>query len=296
MYKKKLCLSVSKSYGLPLTEQIRLFKKTGFEGFFVLWEKGMDEEIKECFQVAREENMIFQSVHAPWSYCQAMWDEKQKEDAEKGIEELKHCLDLCKMYDVPVLVSHVFVGFGMEYKPTQFGLESYGRVIDYAEKLGIKIAFENTEGIEYLKALFERYGDREAMGFCWDSGHEMCYNFSEDLLDLFGHKLYATHINDNLGVKDFNGRIFWHDDLHLLPFDGIADWDYNAERLAKCGYEGILTFELNKFSKPDRHENDKYARMSIEEYVAEAYARACRVARKMQNAECKMQNVGASRL
>ena len=45
MYKKKLCLSASKSYGISLPEQIRLFKKTGFEGFFVLWQKGMDEEI-----------------------------------------------------------------------------------------------------------------------------------------------------------------------------------------------------------------------------------------------------------
>ena len=63
MYKKKLCLSASKSYGISFPEQIRLFKKTGFEGFFVLWEKGMDEDIKECFEVAKEENMIFQSKH-----------------------------------------------------------------------------------------------------------------------------------------------------------------------------------------------------------------------------------------
>ena len=122
MYNKKLCMSISKSYGMSLPEQIRLFKKTGFEGFFVLWQKGMDEEIKECYEVAKEENMIFQSIHAPWGYCQDMWDENEKEDARKGVEELKHCLELCRMYDVPVLVSHVFVGFDVEYKPTEFGL------------------------------------------------------------------------------------------------------------------------------------------------------------------------------
>ena len=147
MYKQKLCLSASKSYGISLPEQIRLFKKTGFEGFFVLWQKGMDDEIRECYEVAKEENMIFQSIHAPWGYCQDMWDENEAEDARKGVEELKHCLDLCKMYDVPVLVSHVFVGFDVEYKPTEFGLKNYGEVIDYAEELGVIIAFENTEGI-----------------------------------------------------------------------------------------------------------------------------------------------------
>lgn len=283
MYNRRLCMGISKSYGINLTEQVRLLRKTGFEGFFVLWQKGMDEDIQDLARVAKEENMVFQSIHAPWSYCQDMWDENEKEDARKGIEELKHCLDLCKKYDVPILVSHVFVGFDIEYRPTEFGLKSYGEVIDYAESLGVKIAFENTEGIEYLKALFERYGDREAVGFCWDSGHEMCYNFSEDLLSLFGHKLIATHINDNLGIRDYYGRIFWHDDLHLLPFDGIADWDYNAKRLRECGYDGLLTFELNKKSKPDRYENDKYDKMSIEEYFAEAYIRACRLAAKVKS-------------
>ena len=110
----------------------------------------------------------------------------------------------------------------------------------------------------------------------------MCYNYSKDLLNLYGDRLLITHINDNLGIKDFNGKIFWHDDLHLLPFDGIADWDYNAKRLAKTGFNDILTFELNNKSKPNRHENDKYFKMPIEEYVAEAYARACRFARMFE--------------
>ena len=46
----------------------------------------------------------------------------------------------------------------------------------------------------------------------------------------------------------------------------------------KCGYNDILTFELTTGSKPGRHENDKYAKMGTDEYLAEAYARACRVA------------------
>lgn len=282
MYKRKLCLSVYDDCPVSLTEQIRLFKKTGFEGFFVLWNEGMDEVIAECAKVGREEDMLFQSLHAPWGYCQAMWDEKQSEKAQMGIDELKHCIDLCKTHGIPVLVSHVFCGFGMEYVPTEFGLVTYGKVIDYAQEKGIKIAFENTEGLEYLKALFERYADRECVGFCWDSGHEMCYNFSEDLLALFGHKLFATHINDNLGIRDFGGKTYWHDDLHLLPFDGIADWDYNAQRIVKCGYEGVLTFELNIKSKPNRRENDKYGKMPFEEYISEAYSRACRFAAKIE--------------
>lgn len=278
MYKQKLCLSTCGTYGISEVEQIRLFKKVGFEGFNVLWGYMMDDTVRECARVAKEENMIFQSIHAPWNMCGDMWDEHCQDDAEEGIKQLKHCLDLCKECNVPVMVCHVYVGFEEEYIPTEIGVRNYGKIIDYAESIGVKIAFENTEGTEYLKAVLDTYADRACVGFCWDSGHEMCYNFSENLLEQYGHKLIATHLNDNLGIKSFEGEIFWHDDLHLLPFDGIADWDELTDRIVACGYNDILTFELNNKSKPNRHENDKYAKMPIEEYVSEAYARACKIA------------------
>ena len=44
----------------------------------------------------------------------------------------------------------------------------------------------------------------------------------KDMLELYGDRLIATHINDNLGVSNSDGKIFRTDDLHLLPFDGIA--------------------------------------------------------------------------
>lgn len=137
---------------------------------------------------------------------------------------------------------------------------------------------ENTEGIEYLWALMEHFKNDETVGFCWDSGHEMCYNYSEDLLARLGDRLIMTHLNDNLGISRFDGKIFWTDDLHLLPYDGIADWDYNVDRLRKSRRMPILNFELNIKSKPGRHDNDIYEAMTLEEYFTEAYKRACRIA------------------
>lgn len=106
----------------------------------------------------------------------------------------------------------------------------------------------------------------------------MCYNRSKDMLALYGDRLSATHINDNLGIKDYNGAITFKDDLHLLPFDGVKDWGELTKRIQMCGYDGELTFELNLVSKPDRHENDIYGEMPFERYLTEAYKRACRVA------------------
>ena len=98
----------------------------------------------------------------------------------------------------------------------------------------------------------------------------------------YGDRLLCTHIHDNRGITR-PGDVDYRDDLHLLPFDGVKDWVDAVDRMNACGYQGELTFELNISSKPDRHENDIYAQMPFELYLAEAYKRACRLATlKMQ--------------
>ena len=221
--------------------------------------------------------MIYQSVHAPFVRMNEMW-----KTGEEATAELIDCLHACKENGVPIMVAHTFLGFN-SHTPNEKGLGNFGKVVHEAENLGVKVAFENTEGEEYLAAVMERFKDSPAVGFCWDTGHEMYYNHSKDMLSLYGDKLIATHINDNLGIRDFDGNITWIDDLHLLPFDGIADWQGIADRLNKCGYDGILTFELNRCSKPDRLENDFYNEMPIDQYLTLAFMRACMVAALRKN-------------
>lgn len=279
MWKQKLCLSTTKESELSIKEQIKLLKKSGFEAFFTEWRPG--EPISEYAELAKDIGMIYQSVHAPFGKAADMWHGDETE-GKAAVDELIECVRACAECGVETVVMHAFIGFDDDRKPTAKGIERFGRVVEEAKKHNIKVAFENTEGEEYLAALLEHFKDNDSVGFCWDSGHEMCYNYSKDLLALYGDKLIATHLNDNLGISDFGGRIYWTDDLHLLPFDGIADWDNIAQRLDRSGFDGIMTFELNIRSKPDRHENDIYTKMTIEEYVAECYKRACRVAAKRQ--------------
>lgn len=273
MWKHKLCLGTSGSFGLSVPEQIKLFKEIGFDGFFTGWSRGCG--IKEWKVSADELGMIYQSVHAPFHYAAKMW--RRSEEADAAVDDLLACLRDCAENEVPVMVMHAYIGFDSS-TPTQEGIEIYGKVVAEAERLGVKLAFENTEGEPFLAALMEHFGDSEAVGFCWDSGHEMCYNRSVDLLALYGKKLICTHLHDNLGIKAYDGTITWHDDLHLLPFDGIADWQGIAARLEREGFTGELTLELSTVSKPGRHENDIYAKMDIVDFLAEAYKRACRVA------------------
>jgi sugar phosphate isomerase/epimerase len=253
-----------------------MIKAAGFEGIFSDWsEPGCLDDVAKT---AKEEGMIFQSIHAPFKRVADIWH-RDAEKAKVATDELIACLDDCKRLSVPIMVAHAFIGF-KEHSPTKLGLTRFAKIVKAAEERGVKIAFENTEGEEYLDALMAQFKDNPFVGFCWDTGHEMCYNRHRDMLASYGDRLIATHINDNLGISRADGEIFWTDDLHLLPFDGIADWDGIAARLDKCGFNDIMTFELTILSKPNRHDNEKYADMHTVRYLAEAYARACRVAAK----------------
>ncbi len=273
MWKHQICLGISGQFGLSNEEQIPLFKKIGFDGFFSGWQK---DKLYKLRKLADANGMLYQSVHAPFTNSAKLWD-PDPSVSRPAVDELCACAEETAAVGVGIMVAHTFIGFD-KHEPNEVGVENYRRVAEHAASLGIKVAFENTEGIEYLHAVMAGTADMDNVGFCWDTGHEMCYNHSEDMLALYGSRLIATHINDNLGIRDFCGRITFIDDLHLLPFDGIANWQGIAARLDREGFNGPLTFELNRQSKPGRRENDIYQKLSPEEYLTEAYKRACRVA------------------
>lgn len=270
MWNAKLCLGTNSQFGVSVEEQIRLFKKTGFDGFFTEWSE--DACVREWKEFADKIGMVYHSIHAPFGNAAKMWEA----DAKDAVDELFACLKDCEENFIPIMIVHPFIGFE-SHTPTQEGIENYGKLVKVADKKNVKIAFENVEGEEYLAALMKAFESYDCVGFCWDTGHEMCYNHSADMLKLYGEKLICTHINDNLGISDYSGKITWLDDLHLLPFDGIADWNNIVKRLNDHNYTDFMTFELNKKSKPNRTENDLYDKMPLEEYLTEAYKRACRV-------------------
>lgn len=275
MYKQKLCLGILEGFDMPYTEQVKLIKNAGFEAFFID-DCARHAPVKELVALSKELGMEIPSYHAPFNKSDDMW--KTDEIGEIGKNELIECLEICAENEIPVMVTHAFIGYENDFVCENAGIERYGAVAKRASELGVKFALENTEGEEYLAILFNALKSEKSVGFCWDTGHELCYNYGEDMAALYGDRLICTHLNDNLGISDFGGVRTWHDDLHLLPFDGINDWDSIAKRLAKYNYTAPLSFELSIKSKPGRNDNDAYLAMKPEFYFAQAYNRACRVA------------------
>lgn len=275
MYRQKIGISIASAYDVSMDEALQIIKNVGFDAISPIWKSS--EALLEIVNGARRLGLELQSLHAPFVKAANMWSPKAEVYGPVKEDLLKN-IDACSEYQIPVLVVHVWIGFEYKFEKESLYYENFDEIVKYAEQKNVKIAFENTEGEEYLYALMEHFENNDTVGFCWDSGHEMCYNRSDDLLAKFGDRLIMTHLNDNLGISRFDGKIFWTDDLHLLPFDGIADWDYNVMRLKKSRYMPILNFELGIQSKPNRHENDVYMQMPLHLYFTEAYKRACKIA------------------
>jgi len=289
MWKQKLCMGVNPAVGIPIEDQIRLIANTGFEAIFTSWDHGVP--VNEYKKIADECGVEYQSIHAPFHKAadvSKMWLHGEAGKIASG--ELCRCLEICSENEIGIMVSHVYIGFKYELpneETARIGLQNFGTVVRRAEKLGVKVAFENTEGEEFLDILMKGFKNEPCAGFCLDTGHEQCYNRGVDMLALYGDRLIATHINDNLGISSYDGVTAPRDDLHLLPFDGIIDWSDMAKRLDDCGFNGTMTFEVKKNSHAGRHNNDVYSLLTPEMYIAEAYKRACRLAsmRKIKQAK-----------
>ena len=123
----------------------------------------------------------------------------------------------------------------------------YDKIVDYAAKLGIGIAFENmvqAKGAvhrfgslpEEMIALIDSYG-RDHVGICWDFGHgntAIPESHPEGIRSL-GSRLKCVHIDDNMGVLD----------EHLIPFRGNICWEEVMPVLKEIDFKGVLDLELS---------------------------------------------------
>ena len=137
-------------------------------------------------------------------------------------------------------------------KYNEIGLNRIREIVDYAQKLNVKVAFENTKMKGYLEYILSNL-DNDNIGICYDAGH--CHIFYDDQFPYqeFKNRILAVHLHDN----DKS------DDLHLMPFDGTIDWENVVTGLKTANYRGPITLELCY-----RYD---YLKMSIEEFYQKGY-------------------------
>ena len=117
-------------------------------------------------------------------------------------------------------------------EPSLIGIKKLQTIVDYAEKLNIKVAFENTKIWGYLEYVLKHIKN-ENVGICYDAGHCHCHFDDKFSWDMFKNKIFAVHLHDNDKTKD----------AHLLPFDGTIDWKELSKNLKNANYKGPVTLE-----------------------------------------------------
>ena len=178
-------------------------------------------------------NIECETLHAPYRHINSMW--RDGEEGEQMLAELMNSVDHCIIANAPIMVVHLSSG----NKPlpiTDIGRARYDKLVEYAIKKNVKIAFENVRKVASLAWVLETFEQEPMVGFCWDCGHETCYAQGKEFMPWYGDQLICTHIHDNCGEKDA--------DEHLLPFDGVVDFNRFAEHIRNSGYTGSLMLEV----------------------------------------------------
>lgn len=240
---------------LSIERQIELMAENGFGHTFIMADDpcltdGLVDKVKRA-------GIVFDMLHAPFDGINAMW--KEGSDGDVMLKILTDSVEKCADYEIPVLVVHLSSG-----RPapviSDAGNRRFSALMEAARRKNVTVAYENQRFLANLASALEQHTDA---GFCWDVGHEGCFANGRKYMPLFGDRLSVVHIHDNHHLPD--------QDEHLLPFDGICDYEMIARSLARYNFGGSVMLEVF------RSESDLYNNMTPEEY----YRRAGNAAKKV---------------
>jgi sugar phosphate isomerase/epimerase len=210
-------------------ESINVIKEAGFRNVFIQWYKKDLRHNQEQLENIRRLGLKVIFAHLDYLEINSIWEEGERGDSL--VEEYKIDLKACKENNIPLVVMHLTKS---SFPPAfnELGLTRIRRIVNYANELDIKIAFENTRIKGYLEYVLGSITDKN-VGVCYDSGH--CHAHFKDEFDFtfFKDRIFAVHLHDNHGLSD----------EHLIPFDGTIDWDWTIKGLKQSGYLGPVTLE-----------------------------------------------------
>ncbi len=230
---REIGINMHAKVGLSDEEYLSYAKQLGFTRTFSLT---LDASAQASLALLCERyGVICETLHAPFSHINDIWHDTLAGD--DMLSDLLQAVDHCKIAGADIAVVHL--SSGVNAPPvTDIGRARFENLVEYAAKNNVKIAFENQRLLSNIAFAFETFaGDHygDTVGFCWDTGHEMCLSRGRRYMPLFGDRILCTHIQDNL--CKYNG------DLHYIPFDGTLDWNYVASELNKVNFMGTLMFE-----------------------------------------------------
>jgi len=237
-------------------QTIQAIAQSGYNNVFIQWyDKNWEFSQKEQVDLCRKLGLNIIFAHLGYQNINSIWLEG--EEGEKLVERYKRNFRECKESGISLVVMHLCSGKKAPMY-NEIGFRRIKELAEYAKKLDIKIAFENTRSKGYLEYILTKLKDNH-LGVCFDIGHYHAHFKDEFPFELFKDRIFAVHLHDNDQT----------DDLHLLPFDGTVNWEETIVKLKKANYKGPITLELCY--------RYQYLNMTLEHFYKEGYRRGERI-------------------
>ena len=212
--------------------------------FFKLPIDEFEKELLAQKALITSHGLVVSQAHAPWRYPvqdatpegRAFWCEAMKKS----------------IFGTHVLGAHRFIVHPLmpyfdraDHPEEVLSLNEafFAELADYAKQYDVNVCVENLPfplypltTVEQVCAIVDKL-DRENLKVCLDTGHAAIF-FGKSIGDAvryIGQRLEAVHIHDNMGKED----------EHLIPGDGIIDWDGFAAALKDIGFSGVISLETS---------------------------------------------------
>lgn len=237
-------------YNISPKERMNAIKAAGFDGVILLWAEYFDEDFNRFPDYAAEAGLYVENAHAPYRGANALWYDNLR--GADYTERLIACITDCVFYGIPTLVMHPTSKGDIPLPCDGVGLDRMKRIAEAAERFDVNVALENMGSPDYIGYIFDNVKSKR-LGFCYDSGHHLCFTPERDLLSEYGDRLMALHLHDNDGAAD----------SHNLPLTGKVNWTKLSQKLEALGYGGACALEAQNGGFEDITDPVEFLRIAL---------------------------------
>ncbi|UCD19677.1 MAG: sugar phosphate isomerase/epimerase [candidate division WOR-3 bacterium] len=250
------------NYEIALRDQLRVVKGAGFshvslgarvEHSNYLTTRGQ-EDIRALVQ---GHGLAVCSVHTPFGEGLDI-SSPHRGTGDETVDVYRKCIEAAHCLSARVVIFHPTayqISDNIEIRKKMI-VRNLEKLLDHLGKTGVTIAVENDShdpANDILSFSLDEIGDVR-YGFCYDSSHDNLVAEPLALLEKYGSRLFTTHISDNRGDKDD----------HMLPYQGIYDWNRFCKVFARIGFFGVFLLEVEMresgFKSPDIFVREAFVR------------------------------------
>lgn len=185
----------------------------------------------------------------------------------RGLEEVYlpkifETLPLMAELDMALLTLHLwFDSRFVKEEVITFKIGLLGHIIKKAADFKITVCVENLS--ETASHMVTPFTDLPLLNLTLDVGHAQLLaetNTSYEFIERYPERIKHVHLHDNRGGDSYR------DDLHLLPGEGIVDFEKVFGKLNEMNYDRTITLELipSEIAKCLRHVKEWLSRSGLE--------------------------------